>query len=145
MPVLETRNWLLEFREQYRQFFCSCNWYDFTFFHFNVEWNRCMGGVEATLVVLGFSARVSYTYDHHSEMREELDRRFAEMLSGPTEIERLREDLRAARETLRDFREYALKLNGDATWVGGAHHNPIWPRVASEISNIGPEKKEPNP
>jgi hypothetical protein len=43
------------------------------------------------------------------------------------------ERVRVLREALDDFREYALRPDGDAVWVGGSHHNPIWARVAAVL------------
>lgn len=77
--VFETERWLFEFHDQYRQFFHQCNWYDFTFFHFDVEWDKCMGSVEATLVLLGLRIRISYIYDYNTEARHEIRRRVGEL------------------------------------------------------------------
>lgn len=36
-------------------------------------------------------------------------------------------------KALKDFRSYIMSHGGDATIVDGAHHNPIWARIAGLI------------
>jgi hypothetical protein len=75
----ERGRWLIEFREDYSQFFQPCNWYTFRFVQFEIENDAAMGGLEATAAILGLSVRVSYTYDRDTEMRRELLERVSQI------------------------------------------------------------------
>jgi hypothetical protein len=48
--------------EDWSQFFESCNWYTFRFCHLEFEWDRIMGGIETTIVILGVGIRIRYNY-----------------------------------------------------------------------------------
>lgn len=56
--------------EHWSQFFTPCNWYDFTFIKLEVEDDRIMGGVEATVIVLGLGLRVRWNYAKTERVEE---------------------------------------------------------------------------
>lgn len=51
-----------EFEQDWSQIFGGCNWYTFRFCHIEFEWDKMMGGVEATIVILGLGFRVRHNY-----------------------------------------------------------------------------------
>lgn len=56
------KGWLLEWIEEWSQFFGGCNWYTFHPIQIEVEDDRMMGGVEATVIILGLGLRVRWNY-----------------------------------------------------------------------------------
>lgn len=48
--------------EEWSQFFRPCNWYTFHPIQIEVEDERNMGGVEATIIILGLGFRVRWNY-----------------------------------------------------------------------------------
>lgn len=48
--------------EEWSQLLGGCNWYTFHAAQFEFEWERNMGGVEATVVLLGLGFRVRWNY-----------------------------------------------------------------------------------
>lgn len=66
----------IEWIEQWSQIFDDCNWYTFQFAHIEFEWDKCMGGVEASVVILGLGFRARYNYaitDHVKEVRQRIE------------------------------------------------------------------------
>jgi hypothetical protein len=51
-------NWI----EEWSQFFHRCNWRTFHFAHFEVEDDRILGAIEATLILLGLGFQVRWNY-----------------------------------------------------------------------------------
>lgn len=76
---VERGNWLVEFREDYSQFFQSCNWYTFQVVQLEIENDAAMGNYEVTVALLGLGIRIAYTYDKDTEMRQELRERLADL------------------------------------------------------------------
>lgn len=66
--------------EEWSQFFTPCNWRDFHPVHLYVEDDRIMGGVEATLIVLGVGFRVRWNYAR-TEQVEEIKARMGEVMN----------------------------------------------------------------
>lgn len=52
----------VEWIEQWSQFVSGCNWYTFHPIKLEIEDDRIMGGVEATVIVLGLGLRVRWNY-----------------------------------------------------------------------------------
>ena len=68
--VIERGNWVIEFIEQYSQFFKRCNWYTYELAHIEIEDDRAMGGVDIVFVILGLGVRVRWNYTLTDKMRE---------------------------------------------------------------------------
>lgn len=62
--------WHFDWIEQWSQFFQRCNWYDFTFIRIEVEDDRYLGGIEATVIVLGLECRVRWNHTLTPKMQE---------------------------------------------------------------------------
>ena len=61
--------------EEWSQFFADCNWYTFHPLMIEFEDERNMGGVEATVIVLGLGLRVRWNYavtDDLESIREQI-------------------------------------------------------------------------
>ncbi len=52
----------IEFRQQWTSLFGKYNWYTFQFAFIEFEWDKMMGGVEFTCIILGLGFRVRYNY-----------------------------------------------------------------------------------
>ena len=61
--MAEYGNWIIDFQEDYSQFWEKCNWYNFRFCHIEFENDKIMGGWEFFFVImgLGFIARWNHT------------------------------------------------------------------------------------
>lgn len=66
--------------EEWSQFSGGCNWYTFHPLLIELEDDRCMGGVEGTLIILGLGFRVRWNY-RETEMTKDIARRIAEIES----------------------------------------------------------------
>jgi hypothetical protein len=74
MSKLET---FIEFQEDWSQLLGGCNWYTFRFCLFEFEWDKMMGGVEATIVIFGLGLRVRHNYaetKYSAEIKREVER-----------------------------------------------------------------------
>lgn len=63
--------------EQWSQFFCACNWRTFNPILIEVEDDRIMGGVEATIILLGVGLRVRWNYaetEAVTDMKEQVEK-----------------------------------------------------------------------
>lgn len=56
------RETFFEFQQDWTQLVQRCNWYTFRFATIEVEWDKVMGGVEATIVIAGLGFRVRHNY-----------------------------------------------------------------------------------
>lgn len=56
------KGWFIDWIEEWSQFRGGCNWYTFHPIQIEVEDDRMMGGVEATVILLGFGLRVRWNY-----------------------------------------------------------------------------------
>ena len=65
---IERGTWFVEFFEQWSQFFGRCNWYTFHPVHFEVENDKILGGIEATIIVLGFGLRWRWNHTETEEL-----------------------------------------------------------------------------
>lgn len=75
--IIEKGKWLIQFWEEYSQFFDKCNWYTFTFAKLEFENDSHMGAYEATIVLLGFGFR--WRWEHtETEFKREILRRVDE-------------------------------------------------------------------
>ena len=68
----ERGNFLIEFIEQWSQFFQPCNWRTWQLAHIEFEDDRIMGGVEATFVLLGVGFCVRWNHTTTETMRDVL-------------------------------------------------------------------------
>lgn len=71
---LEGERWSLSTACEWVQFlrFRQWSWIDFTWALASTEWDRRLGTVRVEAGLLGFRARVSYTYDPDTPFRAEL-------------------------------------------------------------------------
>ena len=74
-------NWVFDPWQEWSQIAGGCNWYTITPIHIEFEWDKMLGGVEMTVVLLGLGVRVRWNY-MKTEMMEEVERRRDEVLSG---------------------------------------------------------------
>lgn len=56
------RETFAEVQEDWSQITGGCNWYTFRFCLIEFEWDRSLGGVEFTIVILGLGIRVRHNY-----------------------------------------------------------------------------------
>lgn len=68
--MIEHGNWLVEFCEDWSQFFQSCNWYTFRFCMIEFENDTSLGGVEATIVLLGIGFRWRWNHTRTETMAQ---------------------------------------------------------------------------
>jgi hypothetical protein len=72
----EYLGWFIDWREDYSQFFRKDSWYTFTFIQIEFESDVIMGGLEATLMVLGLGFRIRYNYketEQYKDIKEMID------------------------------------------------------------------------
>lgn len=58
----EYKGWFVDWIEEWSQFFQPCNWRTFHPLFIEIEDDRTMGGVEATLIILGVGVRFRWNY-----------------------------------------------------------------------------------
>lgn len=75
----------VEWIEDWSQLIQRCNWYTFNFFQFQFEWDRVLGAVEFTFILMGLGLRARWTYTETEELRE-LHRRVQEIEDGTAEL-----------------------------------------------------------
>lgn len=63
------RGFFVELREEWSQFFTACNWRTFHPILIEVEDDRILGGVEATIVILGVGFRARWNYAETDEVK----------------------------------------------------------------------------
>lgn len=68
--------------EEWSQFFRSDNWHTFHPILMEFEGDWILGGVEATVVVLGLGVRLRWNYAR-TERLDEIERRMAEIFKEP--------------------------------------------------------------
>ena len=88
--MIERGNWLLNPIEEWSQFLGGCNWYTFHPFMLEIEDDRVMGGVEATVIVLGLGFRWRWTYKITEELAG-IIQQVSDLQSGKVKIEDLQE------------------------------------------------------
>lgn len=116
----------VEWHEDWSQLFRRCNWYTFTFFRFEVEDDRIMGGVESTLILLGLGVRVRWNW-RETEKTREIDAAMEEMKENPLDntfvsrryAKELETQLQEARELLSraDYYLWISEPDNAETWV----------------------------
>jgi hypothetical protein len=74
---LEHENWLLQPIEEWSQFWQSCNWYTFHPIKIEIENDASLGGIEATIIILGVGLRWRW---NHTET--ELGRKIADDITA---------------------------------------------------------------
>lgn len=62
-PVVMKRWDVTPYSDWTDMFHGKCNWYNFTFIRFDVEYAKYMGQIELTLGLLGWNLCITYTYD----------------------------------------------------------------------------------
>jgi len=70
--------WFIDWIEHWSQFFSHHNWNTFTFIQIEFEDDRCMGGVETTIIFLGLGFRLRWNYKE-TELIKELNERLEEI------------------------------------------------------------------
>lgn len=58
----EEKDYFFEFHEEWSQVLGHCNWYTITPIKIEVEWDKVLGGLEATFIILGLGVRWRWTY-----------------------------------------------------------------------------------
>lgn len=66
--MIERGNWLLEFIEEWSQFFEPCNWYTFHPIKIEFENDSILGGVEVSMILLGFGFRWRWNHTVTEEL-----------------------------------------------------------------------------
>lgn len=56
------KGWFIDWIEEWSQFAGGCNWYTFHPIQIEFEDDRMMGGVEATVIVLGLGFRMRWNW-----------------------------------------------------------------------------------
>ena len=69
----EEKSWFIDWVEQYSQFFRNDNWYTYNFAHIEFEWDKIMGGLEFTFILLGLGLRWRWNYTVTEKMQECMD------------------------------------------------------------------------
>lgn len=69
----ENQNWWIDWEEQYSQLFSKDNWYTYNFAHIEFEWDKMMGGLEATIIILGLGFRWRWNYTITEEYQRLVD------------------------------------------------------------------------
>lgn len=79
--VYEGERWVIQFDCDWLQFWHwqRWNWINFSVISLVPEWDRAMGSVELAASLLGFRARLSYTYDASTPKRVELSAMVADL------------------------------------------------------------------
>lgn len=80
----DDKDWFFEFYEDWSQLLGGCNWYAFRFCHIEVEWDKAMGGIEATITFMGLGFRWRWNYTV-TELAAEIRDRVARVVSGEDE------------------------------------------------------------
>jgi len=60
----------IDWIEQWSQFFTACNWRTFHVAQFEIEDDRIMGGVEATIILFGVGFRARWNYERTDRVEE---------------------------------------------------------------------------
>jgi len=64
------KGWYFHFIEDWSQLFGGCNWYTFRPIMMELEWDRIMGGIEATVILLGLGFRVRHNYTETDQVKD---------------------------------------------------------------------------
>ena len=62
--------WFIDWIEQWSQFIRHDNWNTFVFIQIEFEDDRCMGGVETTIILLGLGFRLRWNYKETDRLKE---------------------------------------------------------------------------
>ena len=68
----EYRGWFIDWIENWSQFIRHDNWNIFNFVQIEFEDDRCMGGIETTIMLLGVGFRLRWNYKE-TELSKEID------------------------------------------------------------------------
>ena len=71
----------VEWQEDWSQLAGGCNWYTFRFCQIECEWDKMLGGVEATVVIMGLGVRIRHNYSDTDAMIR-IRQQVAEIESG---------------------------------------------------------------
>lgn len=89
--IIERGKWLVEFQQDYTQFFEKCNWYTYRFCEISFENDAMMGAYDATFCVLGLSFR--WRWEHtETEFKRQLDESVAIIKKEAEELDNVREE-----------------------------------------------------
>lgn len=72
------KGWFVDWIEEWSQFLGGCNWYTFHPVLIEIEDDRIMGGIEATVIVLGLGARVRWNHTKTLQVAS-IERQVAEL------------------------------------------------------------------
>ena len=62
--------WFIDWIEQWSQFIRHDNWNTFNFIQIEFEDDRCMGGIETTIILLGLGFRLRWNYKETDRSKE---------------------------------------------------------------------------
>lgn len=77
----EESDWFIEWIQEWSQMLGGCNWYTFHVCQIEFEWDKMMGGVEATVIIFGLGFRWRWNYEETDTMKE-IKRRRDDVMSG---------------------------------------------------------------
>ena len=74
VPTKE-RPWTFDFRNQWKGVFnpSNWNWIDFTFFQFEIEWEKWLGNINWTIALFGFKCVGAYCYDPNADFLKKIE------------------------------------------------------------------------
>jgi len=78
--MIETKHWLIEFQNDWRQLFGKWNWYSITICSIYFEVDNFTHGYEFECVILGLGFRVRYNTDKALEQFDEWKKEIADEL-----------------------------------------------------------------
>jgi hypothetical protein len=81
IPWAEKGHWNVCWSQDWSEWFTGgMNWRTFTFLNVDYEDEIYMGSRELNFGFLGFNVRLAWVYNDHAEMRQEVQRRFTELM-----------------------------------------------------------------
>ena len=81
MTFMETKHWIGEGINQWKQLFGGFNWYTWTFFQLEVEKENMAYGYEFIFIFIGLGFRIRYNTEKSLEQFEEWDSEMTELVS----------------------------------------------------------------
>lgn len=68
--MIEGKNWLIDWHNDWSQLWEWCNWYDFNVAWISFENDKIMGGYEVTFILFGLGFRWRWNHTETEQMRE---------------------------------------------------------------------------
>lgn len=75
----------IQFQQDWSQLLGGCNWYTFRFADIQFEWDKILGGVEATIVLLGLGFRWRWNFTE-TELTESLAKTIEDIENGTADL-----------------------------------------------------------